>query len=116
MRHSERIKSVRPARAFSSPVDSGGVPQDSSARIAARVLCIVRYSASSLSRTAYWTRAAVVSTPSTCMISYLSDSAVRGEIFRIDATSFMRSEEHTSELQSPCNLVCRLLLEKKKKQ
>src|SRR5256885_5759411 len=29
-------------------------------------------------------------------------------------TSELRSEEHTSELQSPCNLVCRLLLEKKK--
>src|SRR5256885_15648490 len=29
--------------------------------------------------------------------------------------SYLRSEEHTSELQSPCNLVCRLLLEKKKK-
>src|SRR2546426_5983886 len=28
----------------------------------------------------------------------------------------LRSEEHTSELQSPCNLVCRLLLEKKKRQ
>src|SRR2546426_9134090 len=28
----------------------------------------------------------------------------------------VRSEEHTSELQSPCNLVCRLLLEKKKRQ
>src|SRR2546426_3144279 len=28
---------------------------------------------------------------------------------------WLRSEEHTSELQSPCNLVCRLLLEKKKK-
>src|SRR5256885_3515088 len=28
----------------------------------------------------------------------------------------LRSEEHTSELQSPCNLVCRLLLEKKKKK
>src|SRR5256885_13185379 len=27
-----------------------------------------------------------------------------------------RSEEHTSELQSPCNLVCRLLLEKKKQE
>src|SRR5256885_13203150 len=27
-----------------------------------------------------------------------------------------RSEEHTSELQSPCNLVCRLLLEKKKRR
>src|SRR5256885_6107354 len=30
------------------------------------------------------------------------------------ACGTMRSEEHTSELQSPCNLVCRLLLEKKK--
>src|ERR1022692_3768987 len=30
------------------------------------------------------------------------------------ASSMIRSEEHTSELQSPCNLVCRLLLEKKK--
>src|SRR2546426_5127072 len=29
---------------------------------------------------------------------------------------YRRSEEHTSELQSPCNLVCRLLLEKKKKK
>src|SRR5256885_13213813 len=29
---------------------------------------------------------------------------------------YIRSEEHTSELQSPCNLVCRLLLEKKKKR
>src|SRR5256885_13133592 len=37
---------------------------------------------------------------------------------RLAATSscFTRSEEHTSELQSPCNLVCRLLLEKKKKK
>src|SRR5256885_10211847 len=36
---------------------------------------------------------------------------------RLDAPAFspdgQRSEEHTSELQSPCNLVCRLLLEKK---
>src|SRR5256885_6774266 len=39
--------------------------------------------------------------------------AVRGanDVAVID----IRSEEHTSELQSPCNLVCRLLLEKKKK-
>src|SRR5256885_5635516 len=29
-------------------------------------------------------------------------------------SGLVRSEEHTSELQSPCNLVCRLLLEKKK--
>src|SRR2546426_6830080 len=33
---------------------------------------------------------------------------------RRDPEARARSEEHTSELQSPCNLVCRLLLEKKK--
>src|SRR2546426_3812529 len=33
-----------------------------------------------------------------------------------EAGQLDRSEEHTSELQSPCNLVCRLLLEKKKKK
>src|SRR2546426_5638242 len=42
--------------------------------------------------------------------------STKSRIFR--ATAFFRSgtrsEEHTSELQSPCNLVCRLLLEKKK--
>src|SRR5256885_2515740 len=46
------------------------------------------------------------------------DSAVTSQISRFttsSALSSMRSEEHTSELQSPCNLVCRLLLEKKKK-
>src|SRR2546426_8615519 len=35
---------------------------------------------------------------------------------RSSGGSSRRSEEHTSELQSPCNLVCRLLLEKKKKK
>src|SRR2546426_5475998 len=35
---------------------------------------------------------------------------------RRQAARGARSEEHTSELQSPCNLVCRLLLEKKKKK
>src|SRR5256885_8148570 len=38
-------------------------------------------------------------------------AAERGQIVE---TIARRSEEHTSELQSPCNLVCRLLLEKKK--
>src|SRR5256885_3824361 len=36
------------------------------------------------------------------------------EIAERGAELARRSEEHTSELQSPCNLVCRLLLEKKK--
>src|SRR5256885_3127671 len=39
-----------------------------------------------------------------------------GEVVGVDVPAMERSEEHTSELQSPCNLVCRLLLEKKKKQ
>src|SRR5256885_12248360 len=42
--------------------------------------------------------------------SLLGMFGLTGDIARQDA----RSEEHTSELQSPCNLVCRLLLEKKK--
>src|SRR5256885_7420084 len=37
------------------------------------------------------------------------------QLFSVGTHEKVRSEEHTSELQSPCNLVCRLLLEKKKK-
>src|SRR5256885_6185152 len=37
-----------------------------------------------------------------------------GDPHRPPRSEALRSEEHTSELQSPCNLVCRLLLEKKK--
>src|SRR3989454_3244437 len=45
----------------------------------------------------------------------LADLAVRDPVaFEQLAEVAKRSEEHTSELQSPCNLVCRLLLEKKK--
>src|SRR2546426_8912627 len=40
----------------------------------------------------------------------------RGARFDASGPGRGRSEEHTSELQSPCILVCRLLLEKKKKQ
>src|SRR3989454_3593966 len=39
-----------------------------------------------------------------------------GSALVIMMSAYGRSEEHTSELQSPCNLVCRLLLEKKKKE
>src|SRR5688500_19085421 len=54
----------------------------------------------------------------------LPDSDARGRVqgpaevgargLRYIRAHAVRSEEHTSELQSPCNLVCRLLLEKKK--
>src|SRR5688572_32221994 len=45
----------------------------------------------------------------------LTDATERGEGGRV-ALARHRSEEHTSELQSQSNLVCRLLLEKKKKK
>src|SRR2546426_3553208 len=45
----------------------------------------------------------------------VEDQAVAGGRNRRAREVAGRSEEHTSELQSPCNLVCRLLLEKKKK-
>src|SRR5256885_11722761 len=45
--------------------------------------------------------------------SYAWDKLI--EKFSFHMATATRSEEHTSELQSPCNLVCRLLLEKKKK-
>src|SRR5256885_12995936 len=46
------------------------------------------------------------------LVSIVLERALYRRLYR--ATD-LRSEEHTSELQSPCNLVCRLLLEKKKK-
>src|SRR2546426_4631245 len=39
----------------------------------------------------------------------------QAEVADVIVPTGVRSEEHTSELQSPCNLVCRLLLEKKKR-
>jgi len=56
-------------------------------------------------------------------MAYLGRQPVLGNFVKLDAITAvngqaaytMRSEEHTSELQSLTNLVCRLLLEKKKK-
>src|SRR5690242_21389490 len=45
----------------------------------------------------------------------LLDDHVAGLVDQADRAGRLRSEEHTSELQSHVNLVCRLLLEKKKK-
>src|SRR5256885_8395884 len=47
------------------------------------------------------------------VLQYLTAAGV-GRLTIVDHDRVERSEEHTSELQSPCNLVCRLLLEKKK--
>src|SRR2546426_6603108 len=43
----------------------------------------------------------------------LPDERYKADLLLVVAHPDDRSEEHTSELQSPCNLVCRLLLEKK---
>src|SRR5256885_17044079 len=47
--------------------------------------------------------------PEFCVLGFIHHAHAAAAQFAED-----RSEEHTSELQSPCNLVCRLLLEKKK--
>src|SRR2546426_7710822 len=52
--------------------------------------------------------------PSVCLAAKASQNLTPGPLLD-SAKLLLRSEEHTSELQSPCNLVCRLLLEKKKR-
>src|SRR5205807_9720713 len=58
-----------------------------------------------------WTNASPTSTNAQVRIARASAQ----KAWRRGRWTQYRSEEHTSELQSPCNLVCRLLLEKKKK-
>src|SRR5256885_11069218 len=48
------------------------------------------------------------------MFWIVGGSALIFGLHNLGGNVVIRSEEHTSELQSPCNLVCRLLLEKKK--
>src|SRR5256885_16736023 len=59
-----------------------------------------------------------LSEPLAAMLREFVGGRTSGLVFcKPDGSQLMqRSEEHTSELQSPCNLVCRLLLEKKKKK
>src|SRR5256885_6535301 len=47
-------------------------------------------------------------------VRHAVEVGVEGDVV-VNVDSGVRSAEHTSELQSPCNLVCRLLLEKKKR-
>src|SRR5256885_9734451 len=57
------------------------------------------------------------STPGNTDYAVINDASGKrwnGNSFETFNGANWRSEEHTSELQSPCNLVCRLLLEKKK--
>src|SRR5688572_31301190 len=61
---------------------------------------------------------AATSWPSTVGVSFVATIALDGWLpgITLCGTTSGRSEEHTSELQSQSNLVCRLLLEKKKKE
>src|SRR5438876_8008870 len=55
--------------------------------------------------------------PSSAVVVVVKSGSERGLMAALaaGASAYVRSEEHTSELQSPVHLVCRLLLEKKKK-
>src|SRR6266566_6732331 len=56
----------------------------------------------------------IVTMPLSLTSRKLGDTRRQCHLFIAEISENCRSEEHTSELQSPCNLVCRLLLEKKK--
>src|SRR3989454_5560954 len=64
------------------------------------------------------TSGAIMRGPATIYQGKLFRQTVNAHVLALDMKTgkeiWKRSEEHTSELQSPCNLVCRLLLEKKK--
>src|SRR5256885_13329787 len=47
-----------------------------------------------------------------CQVQGVKETISRPHLYSCCSCALFRSEEHTSELQSPCNLVCRLLLEK----
>src|SRR5688500_19923712 len=73
----------------------------------------------SSSATISWSCASATSGGGTIPSSRLTPSSivfVASDSVFTSSSGELRSEEHTSELQSPCNLVCRLLLEKKKQQ
>src|SRR5256885_2126555 len=81
----------------------GRPPGDVAALIETALAC-TRYAAANLERLVELDLNPVIVRP-----------AGRGAVAVDALIRLERSEEHTSELQSPCNLVCRLLLEKKKK-
>src|SRR5256885_11893304 len=68
-----------------------------------------------LFRSSNWSRAIDGSAGNKTIIAGFGADTITGGANDVLDYSGSRSEEHTSELQSPCNLVCRLLLEKKKK-
>src|SRR5256885_13253010 len=70
------------------------------ARLLVMVLTLVLVAGWIRQRAVTWKRTAL----DLPLIAFIASAAI---------SSVFRSEEHTSELQSPCNLVCRLLLEKK---
>src|SRR2546430_13490991 len=57
----------------------------------------------------------VIAANSTASLAFANQADAREILSALKAEPHVRSEEHTSELQSQSNLVCRLLLEKKKK-
>src|SRR5207248_7241181 len=59
---------------------------------------------------------AIPTSPTVAAPRLRSEFGARSKIIAAQSANALRSEEHTSELQSPYDLVCRLLLEKKKKK
>src|SRR6266436_7066181 len=93
-------------------------PLTATRRNAGRNIPIVATAAPTGPRSRYPRNVAVVKTGPgvTCPMATASTSCASVTQARCTTRSVLRSEEHTSELQSRLHLVCRLLLEKKKKK
>src|SRR2546426_6783727 len=104
--------------ASSSSVVSPSFRSRASPTVASRSKRLASKSTATRESTAYWSFESVTQCAPPKV--WRSRCSVTWKLLRtcsIDASGQnARSEEHTSELQSPCNLVCRLLLEKKKKK
>src|SRR5256885_5042426 len=106
--HTTPTISTITARAVSQPSHAKRVnPWRSSARLTSSIM--------TTNRNSTMTAPTYTSTSTTARNSASSSSQMAAELMKhmTSASAEYRSEEHTSELQSPCNLVCRLLLEKK---
>src|SRR6266850_3871993 len=82
---------------------------------AIRIVCPSAADLAASSMPIIWPAPGRLSTTNCCPSDSESFCARARAMMSVPPPATERSEEHTSELQSPCNLVCRLLLEKKKK-
>src|SRR5256885_2638170 len=103
-------KSFRNAKL--SMIKSGYVADDTRTWPSVRALALLSQGSQVTATSIFDATNAAPAAPDVILVSLTSDRCMPFFSRTWARTACIRSEEHTSELQSPCNLVCRLLLEK----